>query len=298
LEKITQFSARRFCMKARSDLMESTSNSSSMIGPSPIQNILLARRLLGPSQGEAFTATSLPGHLLHFVLSGRVRQQCNGRTYELEPGAVLWYHEDEWVEGIVLQGPWTYYSINFIAPTLPPPAYEARLYSPAPEEIEECFAAVVASWQSDSLSPNARLFAVHSHLLRVLQLLSSASLIAAQETFDATSNDSSQLWWKLETRARRDLSQTIGLPQLEEWAGCSAATVARASQAAVGLSPMRRIKQIRLSFARGLVLRSQLSFSEIAVRVGYPRVHEFSRDYKSWFGVSPSQERKTFNGEI
>jgi transcriptional regulator GlxA family with amidase domain len=118
------------------------------------------------------------------------------------------------------------------------------------------------------------------------------------ETFEATANDSSQLWWKLETRARRDLSQAIGLSQLEEWGGCSAATVARASQIAVGLSPMRRIKQIRLSFARGLVLRSQLSCSEIGARAGYPRVHEFSRDYKSWFGLSPSQERKKFSAGL
>jgi AraC-like DNA-binding protein len=290
---------RNFLHGVSPRLMESTSlETPSMIGPSPIQNVLLARRLHGPAPGETFTATSLPGHLLHFVLSGRVRQQCNGREANLEPGVVLWYHEDEWVEGVVLEGPWTYYSINFIAPTLPPPAYESRLFSPAPAGIAEYFAAIVEAWHNDPLSPDVRVFVVHSNLLRVLQLLAEATTGTQQSTLDSTSHHSSQLWWEIETRVRRDLSRPVSLPQLEEWSSCSAATVARACQMAVGQSPMRRVKQIRMSFARGLVLRSSLSFSEIAGRVGYPRVHEFSRDYKSAFGRSPSQERKSFNGQI
>jgi transcriptional regulator GlxA family with amidase domain len=54
---------------------------------------------------------------------------------------------------------------------------------------------------------------------------------------------------------------------------------------------MKRLKQIRLSLARGLVLYSDLNMTEIALRVGYGRVHEFSRDYRKAYGRPPTAER-------
>ena len=105
------------------------------------------------------------------------------------------------------------------------------------------------------------------------------------------------LWWELETRLRQDLSQPISLSLLEEWAGCSAATIARSAQLAVGQSPMRRIKEIRLSQARGLVQLSDLTLGQIATRIGYTRPHEFSRDYRKYFGNSPRTDR-TANGKV
>jgi AraC-like DNA-binding protein len=260
------------------------------LGASPIQSILLATRIFRPEPNWSFTASSLPGHLLHCVLAGRVRQKCNGRTYDLKSGDVLWYHEDEWVEGTVLESPWDFYSVNFIAPSLPPPADDARLFSPAPPRAEEYFAALHEAWHDETLAAGARLFRVHAQLLLLLDVLTAAC--EGAQVLGPPGDGSAQLWWQLETAVRRDLSTPIGLKQLEEWSGCSAATIARACQLAVRTSPMRRIKQIRLSFAQGLVRLSDLTFSQIAARIGYHRVHEFSRDYRHAFGVSPSTDRK------
>jgi transcriptional regulator GlxA family with amidase domain len=54
---------------------------------------------------------------------------------------------------------------------------------------------------------------------------------------------------------------------------------------------MKRLKQIRLSLARGLVQHSDLNMTEISQRVGYARVHEFSRDYRKAHGRPPTAER-------
>ena len=54
---------------------------------------------------------------------------------------------------------------------------------------------------------------------------------------------------------------------------------------------MKRIKELRLSYARGLVQHSELSISEIAYRTGYSRVQELSRDYHERFKVTPREER-------
>jgi AraC-like DNA-binding protein len=256
----------------------------SSVGSSPVQNILLAKLITREEATRTFTATSLPGHLLHYVMRGRVRQQCNGRFYELCAGSVLWYHEDEWVQGEVLETPWEFYSINFIAPTLPPPPFEARLFHFPRVGMRNLFASMIDAWKSENES--SRLFRLHENLLQILEQLS------AQSPQPFAMDDAAKLWWNLETKIRQNIHQPLSLATLEKWAGCSIATIARSSQNAIGLPPMKRIKQIRLSLARGLVLRSQLTFSEIAVHVGYFRLHEFSRDYKKAYGLSPSEDRK------
>lgn len=257
------------------------------VGASPITNILLARHIQGRPQGESFVATSLPGHLLHYIICGRVSQQCNGRQFDLEPGRVLWYHEDEWVEGTVLEAPWHFYSINFIAPSLAPPPEAARLITPRSADVQTVFADIVATFNDELIAPQTRLLRLHSRLVYLLELLLSQTIDASTQP-----TEESQLWWEIETRVRRNLDQPLDLRQLETWSGCSAATIAREAHAAVGEPPMRRIKRIRLSFARGLVRGSNLTFSEIAARIGYPRVHEFSRDYKQWFGSTPTHDRR------
>jgi transcriptional regulator GlxA family with amidase domain len=58
---------------------------------------------------------------------------------------------------------------------------------------------------------------------------------------------------------------------------------------------MRRLKQLRLDVARGLVQKSSQSLSAIAQQVGYGRVHEFSRDYHKLFSLAPSHDREAAN---
>lgn len=83
--------------------MSATVQRPAAVGASPIQSVLLVARI--ENKGGTFTATSRPGHLIHAVISGRVRQQCNGCEYHLRPRCGIWYHEDELVTGTVLESP-------------------------------------------------------------------------------------------------------------------------------------------------------------------------------------------------
>ena len=100
------------------------------------------------------------------------------------------------------------------------------------------------------------------------------------------------LWWDIETRLREDLSRPIDMRLLQDLSGRSVRSIIRACHLAVGMPPMKRIKKLRLSYARGLSLYSQLSLTEIALRVGYGRVQELSRDYRRQFGVTPTEDRQ------
>ncbi len=251
-------------------------------GPSPIEGIRLVARFERAQPDFAFTATSLPGHLIHLVVAGDVEQTCNGRRQHLTPGTIVWYHEDEWVAGRVLRAPWVYYSVNFSAPTLSPPDFAQRLI-PRQAAQEKTFAALHAawrqppSWQRDCLC--------QAHLLTLIGSL------GAHGDSRPPATPAGKLWWEVESWARQHINRALTLDDLCRHSGRSPNTLARACREALGLAPMKRLKQIRLSLARGLVRYSELNMTEIALRVGYARVHEFSRDYRKAHGVPPTTDR-------
>lgn len=254
------------------------------IDASPVQEIRLALRFERRVAGWRFDATSLPGHLLHYSDTGRVQQECNGREYELRPGSVMWYHDDELVRGTVVRSPWIVYSINFIAPDLPPPPFESRLIHGC-TALRRDFREVIDLWHDLRQPPLVRKLRAHAALARILAALA----LPEQQPFHM--NPQTRLWWELETELRKDLRQPVSLRRMTELSHASPATIARACRLAVGLTPARRLKHVRLNLARGLVLRSQLPMKEIAERVGYSRVHEFSRDYRKHFGHPPTADR-------
>ncbi|MGO8699027.1 MAG: helix-turn-helix domain-containing protein [Limisphaerales bacterium] len=101
-----------------------------------------------------------------------------------------------------------------------------------------------------------------------------------------------QVWWDLEARLRERLQGPLQLSDLCRLSGRSARTLNRACHWATGLAPLKRLKKIRLSMARGLVLHSTLGISEVAYRVGYERVQELCRDYRRHVGCTPMQDRQ------
>lgn len=54
-----------------------------------------------------------------------------------------------------------------------------------------------------------------------------------------------------------------------------------------GLTPLQYHKQLKLNYAKNLILNKNLSISEIAYQVGYESPSQFSREYKRYFGVNP-----------
>ena len=255
------------------------------VGESPVESVLLVELYEPGSAGFRFDATSLPGHLLHYMLDGRVRQECNGRRYELGAGNVLWYHEDELVRGEVVAGTWRFYSILVRAPTLPPPGDDARVATDEDGTLRAHFAAAHAAMHDPALTEARRAFAVHAAVNAIFARLAPSD---APAVVDAKA----RLWWHIETMARRRLHERLDLAALAAFAKTSQPSVVRSCRAAVGTSPMKRLKRLRLSLARGLVQRSDLAIGAIATRVGYGRVHEFSRDYRAAFAASPRADRQ------
>jgi AraC-like DNA-binding protein len=249
-----------------------------------IQSVLLVDQLVRPT-ACAFSAPSLPGHLIHYVVEGEVEQELNGQRQRLAPGSVVWYHENEAVRGHIRKSPWVYFTANFTARRLPPPPFDQRV-SQGSAEVGRRFQSLLDAWRAVNVPPLMRHMRVFTLLMELL------TDVMPSTTLKHRMDMGTHLWWEIEAKVREDLSGVIDLRRLQSLARCGRQSIIRACHLAVGMPPMKRVKQMRLSYARGLVLHSRLPMTEIALRVGYGRVQELSRDYHKKYGVAPTDDRQ------
>src|SRR4051812_10698439 len=114
--------------------------------PALIERVIVVDRLERARAGFEFKVTSLPGHLIQCVVSGRAHHEVSGRHYDLEPGSLIWFYEDELVHGRVVEAPWEFFTVNFVAPALSPPPIAARLQRVGPD-VAERFARLLDAWR-------------------------------------------------------------------------------------------------------------------------------------------------------
>ncbi len=250
----------------------------------PVERLIFVDELERPRTGP-FQSQSLPGHLLHIVTAGAVRQWAEGRAATFGKGAVVWYHENEPVRGEILRAPWRFLTINFHAPTLPPPPEDRRVFRAGPATVRRG-QTLLALWRDRSRPPMERQLQCHRALLELLQeLLPRVNLAPVAQS-------GAKLWWRIEKQLRARLEEPPTLETMRNLSGLSPRTIVRICKAATGLPPIKRLKELRLGHARGLVQHSDLPITEIAFRVGYGRSQEFSRDYRNRFGISPREDRR------
>ncbi len=248
-----------------------------------VDRVVLADRITRRRRG-LYRATSLPGHLVQLTVDGRAVHQTAGREFSVVPGLVVWFHEDEEARIRVTGVPWTFFTVSFIAPGLPPPPADRRVRAAGPA-TRGLFERLLEAWRDRAAEPMVRHLRVKARLLDLLvDLLPSGSAPLHVDPF-------AQVWWDLEAKLRGRLHEPVDLGFLCRLSGRSVRTLYRACRRATGLAPMKRIKRIRLSMARGLVLHSPLNVSEVAYRVGYDRVQELCRDYRRHLGCTPLEDR-------
>jgi AraC-like DNA-binding protein len=264
--------------------MSTPASDSLRIDTGLIEKIVLVDRVCR-DQATSFRSSSLPGHLIHYVIEGEVHQRWGGHTQYLSAGHTVWYYQDEITTGEIQRAPWSFYTVNFIAPALSPPPFEAQVVRHG-DAAAQRFEALLEAWRNTGLGPMQRQFTVHARLLDLLALL----LPTQSEGF--LMNSTTKDWWQVEATIRRALDQPWSLDLVQQHTGISVRTLNRSCQRATGVSPMQRIKQIRLSYAKGLLLYSARSVGEIARAVAYRRPQEFSRDYRQHYGLTPTHERR------
>ena len=249
----------------------------------PVRRIRLVDEIVRP-HAVTFRAESTPGHLLHVVESGEVRQRSEGRPERFHEGQVVWYHESEPVEGRIVRAPWRFITINFEAPELAPPRDERRVLRAGPQTLPLA-RRLLHEWRDRSRPETARALRCMATLAELLlDCMPLDEIPAPAHVYPANAR---AIWWRIEKVLRRRLHEPADLAAMARLAGLSVRTTIRACRAATDCTPARRLKELRMAQARGLLQHTDLAIAEIARRVGYTRVQELSRDIRRHYGCTP-----------
>jgi AraC family transcriptional regulator len=88
------------------------------------------------------------------------------------------------------------------------------------------------------------------------------------------------------------LAEKISLARLAKIAGLSQYHFARVFKQAFGVPPHRYHMVRRMERATNLLLQPTLPVTQIAVRVGFRETSSFTRAYRRYAGVTPSNRRR------
>lgn len=87
-------------------------------------------------------------------------------------------------------------------------------------------------------------------------------------------------------------TQEITLEQLADTLHVSPTYLSKVFKESTGMSPINYLIQVRLKHAKELLANEQLTIREISQAVGYQDAYHFSKLFKKYYGVSPSQLAK------
>ena len=90
-------------------------------------------------------------------------------------------------------------------------------------------------------------------------------------------------------RMHRDYRETLNVEELAKTSGMSASSFHRAFKAVTGESPLQYLKKIRLLKAKAALVFEGARVEEAAYQVGYASPSQFSREFKRYFQVPPSE---------
>jgi AraC-like DNA-binding protein len=91
-------------------------------------------------------------------------------------------------------------------------------------------------------------------------------------------------------RLRQDFDQPLRVEQVARDLGMSVSGFHHHFKEVTAMSPLQFQKHVRLQEARRLMLGEDLDAASAAHRVGYNNASQFSREYKSLFGVPPMRD--------
>lgn len=97
------------------------------------------------------------------------------------------------------------------------------------------------------------------------------------------------LFTRLCTYMQDHLGSTVTLPELARFAGVSISTVKAAFRAQAGCGALTYFTRLKMEAAKTYIREGRYNFTEIAEMLGYESIHYFSRRFRLFYGLSPSE---------
>ena len=230
-------------------------------------------------------------YLIHFVASGCGTLHCGGHVYEVSAGqGFLILPDEETFYQASEKTPWHYAWVGYRGRRAESLTKTAGL--DAFHRVFTCSDPDAAWHTLETMRRDARTLRL-SQLAAVGSLYRFLSLIAPDkdpyEPVLLSRQYCSKALWFLEGRFDRDVS----IQETADFVGVSRSHLYRIMMEECGCPPKEMLLKIRMQHAEKLLCETALTLEEIAPRIGLRTGAQFGAAFRSVYGMTPGQYRRT-----
>jgi AraC-like DNA-binding protein len=241
-------------------------------------------KIVGVISGSSTLRASIrnrPSHTIILKESGESIYVLRGKRFRLCAGTVLFIPEGEsYSFKKISEGDSIYRLINFHAEIVSP---EPKLFSlPQGENLSPLFKQMERLWKLDE-----KLSGKYEMLSLFYKLVS--TLTGFDETKYTTSEQKESISSSIDYLEKHLFDSDLRISSLHDLCGMSAPTFRRIFSSRFGAAPRKYVIRQRLLQAKAILESGEYkTVSEVARAVGYDDPLYFSRHFKEFYGVSPS----------
>ena len=230
-----------------------------------------------------------PGHELIWCLAGKGWVQLQGKVHGVTAGELVWINcakpHSHWAD---TADPWEVYWLRIEGPRLETISQmlgtdSNPVFSGCPTDSPLVYPEVFQRMQSRSPESPALIHAAVARLLAAA-FCARAGSGEALETAPPVLRKAME-WMRL------FYFETARVEQLAAMSGLSPSHFNRLFKRAFGTSPIDWLRRERISQAKRRLVESQETIKQIAEQVGYADRFFFSKDFKSYTGMTPGEFR-------
>ena len=237
--------------------------------------------------GLYFRGEQHPPLELVYVEKGILHNFFHGQDVALHPNELLIFDQNQWHMQYA-ESDVAFLTVSFLWPGHDLTDWTNRVI-PASLPVQQTAKALLEEYDIPS-HLQKEFFHAHFSLL-LLQLLRQIPETVHKPS-PATAHARSQLLDKSLRIVAKEYRQKLTVSALASAVNVSTSQLTVLFQTHLGISPAKYITRIRLEESKALLLSQQMSIGEIADYLGYSSIQHFSKQFRDWFGCSPTSFAK------
>lgn len=235
--------------------------------------------------GLFFRGEQHPPLELVYVEKGELENFCDGRKFTLHPNEFLIFGSNQWhmqyadrdVRFLTVSFSWEDHDFSHLF---------NRVLS-APSDIQRSVQALLQEYDQDAPQRDEFL-----HTLIKLMILQILRLPGCEDTSKKPSPASKQVHRMILDKAMQAVSERIygklNVSELAMAVNVSTSQLTVLFRTYLGMTPAKYITHIRLEESKSLLCEKKMSIGEIADLLGYASIQHYSKQFRNWFGCTPS----------
>ena len=258
----------------------------------PIQITRCAFKEAGLDYG--FSPHTHADYQWYAVLSGQVLMEYDGECHAIDPDQSILFPPGMYRAPRAGKTAPCYFYVNFRNPGLELKAFQGRIMSATPDLRSDLQAVAMELRQAPESNTNVLIYALAVRLLVGLNRLASQGHDGTRDILSPRNvTYHEQQVQQVETFMNRNLHRCLSRRELARAANVSPAHLGRIFLATLGKTPGRRLSELRMAYAKEMLLNSTLSISQVAMAAGYQSFSHFSKIFKQTSGIPPSEYRRS-----